>query len=242
MAGYEKLLNDMPKELHHFPASTVHLKDMEDINLRAKEFNHIKLFHYEYDSVWNQYNYRVGGNDGSFNNPKFPKKSGEIGLYFSIYKTFKRFLNSDYDYLIWLEDDTEVMPDIMENLKEYLSHVDFDFDVISLGMQDYQHEFYEEYLENINNKYLCKVYQVFYAGSLMFSRKGIYKLISDLDANGLSYPLDWYICNIRNNAVDTVRFDTYNIKPEYPSLFNLNEDANKDSTINSTSELFKEEN
>jgi GR25 family glycosyltransferase involved in LPS biosynthesis len=237
MKVYENLINSMPKELHNFPASTVHIKNTKDLDVLKKEFNHIKLNSYIYPHLWTQNNQQIIGGDGPYLDVKWPIKGGEIGLYLSVYKTFKRFLESPYDYLIWLEDDVDVMPNMIENLSKYMESIDFQFDAISLGMQDFQLEMYRDFLHDIENLYLSTIYQVFWAGAILFSRSGIAKVISDLDQNGFTYPFDWYIYNVRHSNVEPTRFFVYNIKPEHPELFKPNNLAGIESSINNTSKI-----
>jgi GR25 family glycosyltransferase involved in LPS biosynthesis len=234
MKCYEDLLNDMPKELHNFPPSTVQIKHLENLDILEKEFSHLKMKNYVFPALWTIYNQQLVVDNVPCLNAKFPQRGGEIGLYLSVYKTFKRFLDSEYDYLIWFEDDTKVMPNMMENLKKYIEHINFDFDIISLGMTSHQLNNYVKEIHDIGNDYFCRSYQVFWAGTLLFSRQGMIEILSDIDQNSFIYPFDWYVFNIRYGNLDFKTFKTYNIKPEYPMLFDSDLEAGSTSTIGDT--------
>jgi hypothetical protein len=237
MQNYENLLNAMPKELHIFPPSVVHLKNSADYKIATQKFNKINIKNYLYPEVSNPYNQTVRGGDGPYKNIQFPNSNGEIGLYFSAYSTFKRFLTSKFEYLIWIEDDSVVMPNFKNNLTECLNNVNFQFDLISLGMQQYQLNYYQPYYEDFGNEYFSKVYQVFWAGGILFSRNGIQKIINDLETNGIAYPFDWYLYNIRAKNLQPISFDAFNIKPNKPMLVKPDEISSINSTIDATDKI-----
>lgn len=237
MQNYENLLNAMPKELHIFPPSVVHLKNSNDFKIATNKFDKIKIKNYLYPEVCNPYNQTLKGGDGPYEDIQFPKSNGEIGLYFSAYGTFKRFLDSDYDYLIWLEDDVIIMPNFKERLEECFSYIDFDFDLISLGMQEYQFNHYQPHYEDFGNEYFSKVYQIFWAGGILLSRRGIKKIIKDLETNGITYAFDWYLYNIRAKNLQPISFDAFNIKPNKPMLVKPDEISSLSSTIDATDKI-----
>lgn len=71
-----------------------------------------------------------------------PLKGGEIGCYFSHLDCAKRFLESDADYALVLEDDTTLAKDIMlyiRQMLDWLAANNIAWDVINVGAKHNKH-------------------------------------------------------------------------------------------------------
>ena len=244
MSAYDNANNNLAGIFDFFAVSTVHLKKMEDYLEIQKKYNFVELkkhIHPKMLMFLDGTYYIIGDRGGgAYENVTFPMALGEIGLFLSAYQTFKRFLETDYEYLIWMEDDVEILEDFEVKIKYYLKQIDFNFDVIALGAPDNQKGNYNPELYEFGHKIFCRNFKMYSAESLLFSRAGIEKVIREIENNGFRYPFDWLVYNVRSESAESELYDAYCIKPEYMDIINLHS-SNKDSTIIATHYLEEDE-
>lgn len=240
MNSYDEANNRLSKMFDSFAPSIAYLKNSEDFKvLKDKigcpdiaKYCHQDLFFVQHDMF-----YRIGDTAGSsYNNISFPNNFGQVGLFLSMYQTFKRFLESDYDYLIWMEDDVKLLSNFETNLPYLLNQIDFEFDFISLGAPENQMPNYRSELYDIENKFFCLNFKIYSAESFIFSRAGMEKFIHEVDTHSYKYPLDWLLFNVRAGENDSALYKGYSLKPEH-SVIGLNFNIGEEGIIGSTDTL-----
>jgi GR25 family glycosyltransferase involved in LPS biosynthesis len=118
-------------------------------------------------------------------------KFGELGIWASTITAVKKFLQTDYEYLLILEDDIDIATSFREHLKECIDYLGTDFDIFmffnpenNMGPDG---EFNPEDIgiatQNAIN--LCYV----------ITRSGAQKTIDYVKNNKISSPIDWHYFN-----------------------------------------------
>lgn len=232
--NYLELSNRLNKTFQRLDTSSILLKEINELEEHEAEFPFFKLNHHSYDGLQTVFGAVL--NDGystPFSNVKFPRWMGEIGLLLSVYRGLKKFLETDKEYLLWLEDDTKCYDHFENNFLIYLNNINFSFDFITLGVREDQKLFYESYKNyyEFNNPVFCKVFPLYWAGSILISRSGAEKFIKEFEEKSNTYPWDWLIFNVRSNNVEAQIYDTYAIRLDVPQLFYLDLDISPNSTI-----------
>jgi hypothetical protein len=129
---------------------------------------------------------------------------GEIGIWASNWTAWHKFLESDSDYLILMEDDIVYSDNFMEMLTNYISQLPENWDAFhAFSPADQFHKY--GYLNEINADDVCKAYQDWSCLCYIVSRSGAQKLIDN--SNRFNLPLDWYM--FRQHHI----FNVYTIKP-----------------------------
>lgn len=144
----------------------------------------------------------------------FPGTTGAAGLWISTYIAFKEFLMTDADTLFIFEDDVRVSPSFFKITGLYAGELPDNWDIFSLLIPWDTIPAYTPKHEIIGKEYICSMYQDWSTGGYMISRKGAEIAISDIEKNGISAPIDFYLYNYRyNNEIPQQSFNSFNIKP-----------------------------
>ena len=115
---------------------------------------------------------------------------GEVGIWASNWLAWKNFIDSDYDYLILMEDDIVLYDNFLIELEKYMKQLPKRFDAFHAfcpADQDYK---YNSSLD-ISDE-LCSSYQDWSAACYIVSRTGAQKMIH-FASNGIKLPLDWFM-------------------------------------------------
>ena len=102
----------------------------------------------------------------------------------------KKFLDSDYDYLILMEDDIVLYDNFLDNIKDYLIELPNNFDAFHVfypGSEDHK---YNTGLDISNS--ICSSYQDWSCACYIINKSGAKKMI-ELASKGISLPLDWFM-------------------------------------------------
>jgi GR25 family glycosyltransferase involved in LPS biosynthesis len=154
---------------------------------------------------------------------------GEIGLWASNLVAFDNFLKSEYDYLMLLEDDVVLYNNFFELFEGYIEELPEDFDIFSLHVREMEHVRFTDF-ENQNS--VVPLYQWWDTGGVLFSRKGVERILKAVELNGIDCPVDlfFYDCKIEGddysakepNATDKVvkkyNFVSYGLHPKSSPL------------------------
>ena len=238
--NYQEIDSEMSGYFQKLDTKSILMKDLMDLNSNRYILPSFELKHLTYSSLKNDFGFYITDGYNPVQNAKFPRWIGEIGLLFSLYDGFKKFLSTPQKFLIWLEDDTRIELYFENNFKIYMSNLPQDFDFIALGSRDDQKPLFFEYMDKflIDNLAFSKAFQIYWAGAILISRSGAQKFIDEFETNGATYAWDWLIFNVRSEDVPVQKFNTYTIKPDLPQLFSLNLDISPDSTIINTTYTF----
>lgn len=171
----------------------------------------------------------------------FPPRSGVIGIFASNYFAWKAFLETDKDALLLFEDDVYLTKNIKYFIDKYISELPEDWDICSFYIPEDVRSFYNSEIHDISNKkYICKSYTNHCAAAYMISRSGAKKAIDDIQKNGISAPLDWYILNVKHLGNEPTIFNVYCIKPNiYMPVKEITEEYYSSSTHYGKTEEFK---
>jgi GR25 family glycosyltransferase involved in LPS biosynthesis len=131
-------------------------------------------------------------------------KFGEVGIWASNWKAWKLFIESDYDYLILLEDDIKIYDSFMELLSKYISELPEDWDAFHFFSPADQHYKYSSTMDVSENT--CHAYQDWSCACYIVSKKGAQRMI-DLSSRGIRLPLDWFMFRQQN------LLKVYTVKP-----------------------------
>jgi GR25 family glycosyltransferase involved in LPS biosynthesis len=129
---------------------------------------------------------------------------GEVGIWASNWLAWKNFIDSNYDYLILMEDDIVLYHNFLDSIKIFLSELPEQFDAL--------HVFYPESEKNKYNtelnisKSICLSYQDWSCACYIINKSGAKKMI-ELASKGIYLPLDWFMFRQKH------LLNIYTIKP-----------------------------
>ena len=145
----------------------------------------------------------------------FPPSAGVVGVWASNYKAWKRFLESDYDTLIIFEDDIVLSKNFKFIAEKYLDELMPVWDFFSFFVPNDSFFAYNPQLHDMGDENICRSYQQWSCAGYAVSRRGAEKAIADVESQGITAPVDWYIFNFRMKQEDNqAQFSTYTVKPD----------------------------
>jgi len=173
----------------------------------------------------------VVNNDYMKTNYKRDFKRGEVGCVLSHIKSWKKFLESDYKYGIFFEDDIEInkeyfdiiFPNILTELPEH------NFDWCYLGMNGLG--FVNDYYKKIISKYFYETESISYGcHAYILSREGANKILKYYDKVKIYHPLDFNFRVINDYPINfNEKFNFIMVKPDF--LYYKDDSYNKENVI-----------
>lgn len=144
----------------------------------------------------------------------FPGTTGAAGLWIGSYLAYKKFLSTDADFLLIFEDDVKLSCNFYSVLKLYMSELPRDWDVFSLLVPwDTLKQHTESHVIS-GKRYISHIYQDWSTGAYALSRQAARTIVKDIEDNGISHAIDFYLFNFRyNQQTPYPRFNSYNIQP-----------------------------
>jgi len=142
---------------------------------------------------------------------------GEIGLWASNLLTFKKFLESDYEYLFVFEDDVVLETNFFDLFEKYKNQLPDDFDLFTLHTRDM--EFVRFSGEEVNG--VVPLYQWWDTGAVFYSRSGVEKILKAVESNGIDCPVDLFFfdCKKKNDDYVPKELDQ---NEKHPKKYNFN--------------------
>lgn len=122
--------------------------------------------------------------------PKFEFKFGEMGVWASNINAILKFIESDYDVLMLMEDDIEISKDFYLLLQKYLDSLPENWDVFSYFVH---HNQFGRYHGNGDEFGVVAAYQDWSMLCWLLTKECAIKIIDDINNNGIDMPIDWYI-------------------------------------------------
>ena len=130
---------------------------------------------------------------------------GEVGIWASNWLAWKSFIESEYDYLILMEDDIVLYENFLPELERYMKQLPENFDAFHAFCPSDQNHKYDLSMDFSNE--VCSSYQDWSAACYVVSRSGAQKMIY-FASRGIKLPLDWFMFRQKN------LLSVYTIKPE----------------------------
>jgi GR25 family glycosyltransferase involved in LPS biosynthesis len=139
-------------------------------------------------------------------------KPGELGIWASNYTAWENFANSDYEYIILMEDDIVLNKDFNSKITKYIKELPEDWDVFTAYTPPTGNIRYKKNKDSllINKENICKVYQSWSCLCYVVSKKGAKKLLKEVKSSVKS-PLDNYLFYHANLNVYAIKMDKGNI-------------------------------
>jgi GR25 family glycosyltransferase involved in LPS biosynthesis len=129
---------------------------------------------------------------------------GEVGIWASNWLAWKNFINSDYDYLILMEDDILLYDNFIDQVRLYISQLPDQFDAFHVFYPESEEHRYSTKLDI--SKDLCSSYQDWSCACYIINRQGAQKML-ELSSKGINLPLDWFMFRQKH------LLDVYTVKP-----------------------------
>lgn len=167
----------------------------------------------------------------------FPHKAGVVGVWASNYFAWKALLESDKDALIIFEDDVILGANFPGIIQKYVKELPQDWDIFSFFVPEDTHVRYTDSHQVEGAKYICRNYQDWSCAGYMISRAGAEKALKDIEKNGVSDPVDWYVFDFEYPADRIPKFNSYCLKPSTYVPLQFFERVSKDSYIHATESL-----
>jgi GR25 family glycosyltransferase involved in LPS biosynthesis len=130
---------------------------------------------------------------------------GEVGIWASNWLAWKSFIESEYDYLILMEDDIVLYENFLPELERYMKQLPENFDAFHAFCPSDQNHKYDLSMDFSDE--VCSSYQDWSAACYVVSRSGAQKMIY-FASRGIKLPLDWFMFRQKN------LLSVYTIKPE----------------------------
>jgi GR25 family glycosyltransferase involved in LPS biosynthesis len=176
------------------------LKDIKILNTDT-----IKISSYdEYTKFKEQHlDFNIDPNGYNLDN-KQGWRYGEVGIWASNWLAWKNFIESDYDYLILMEDDIILYDNFLDNIKKYLKELPDQFDAFHAFYPESEEHKYNTGLDISEN--ICSSYQDWSCACYIINKSGAKKMI-ELASKGIYLPLDWFMFRQKH------ALSIYTIKP-----------------------------
>ncbi len=167
-------------------------------------------------------------------------KKGELGIWLSHLNAWKWLVESDYDALIFLEDDAIISQHFYCVFDDCLAElVEQDWDLFSICVPDNQYQDFhtrvvyddegvpktvvrygeKKYNFNIGAKYIAKAYQGYCCVANMFSRQGAERMLHLADKYGMYTPVDCFLFLQAHRANE--EFNAFAPMPHIPRMVNI---------------------
>jgi len=137
---------------------------------------------------------------------------GEVGIWASNWLAWKSFIESEYDYLILMEDDIVLYENFLPELERYMKQLPENFDAFHAFCPSDQNHKYDLSMDFSDE--VCSSYQDWSAACYVVSRSGAQKMIY-FASRGIRLPLDWFMFRQKD------LLSVYTLKPEAKRICNI---------------------
>lgn len=137
----------------------------------------------------------------------FPEGLGDVGLWASYYLALKKFIESDFDYLISLQDEVVLFYNFKKLLFKYLQKLPQDADFLYLdNLHSPVLSVYNKSYKNYEvNDTIWVSHHWFSGDSVLFTKSGANKIINFIENNTLGNYIDSVLLEFEN--LPTVEFE-----------------------------------
>jgi GR25 family glycosyltransferase involved in LPS biosynthesis len=198
-------------KLFHLPRDHERNKLVENVhsnllkNIKILDTDTIKISSYdEYINFKEQHpDFNIHPNGYNLDN-KQGWRYGEVGIWASNWLAWKNFIQSDYDYLILMEDDIVLYDNFLDNIKKHITELPEQFDAFHAFCPESEDHKYNISLDISEN--ICSSYQDWSCACYVINKSGAEKMI-ELTSKGISLPLDWFMFRQKH------ALNIYTVKP-----------------------------
>jgi hypothetical protein len=134
-------------------------------------------------------------------------KISEVAVMLGSYLAWKKFLETDYEYMIYVENDALFRPHFHELVDEYVKYLPDDWGILSMYVDSNQYFKYND-THYLGNPYVCKVYQDWSVLCYVVTRECARKMIEDMETNPVDTSIDWGI------YYRSDQYKVYTVKPD----------------------------
>jgi len=133
-------------------------------------------------------------------------KFGELGIWASNVNIWKKFIETDYEYLLVMEDDVQLKHNFAEKFLEYTSELPEDWEIMTfyVGEYEYMRLFGKKDIDDYKN--ICTSYHELNHSIVLLNRKTVLKILEKIKTP-INLPIDLYFFRKPND------FITYSVKP-----------------------------
>jgi len=131
-------------------------------------------------------------------------KYGELGIWSSNWSAWNKFAESDYDYLVLMEDDLVCQEGLAQVIINYIQETPDNFDALFMFVPEDQMHKYTPRRDVSTN--ITGAYQDWSCACYVINKKTIRDMI-DVANGGFSLPIDWFMFRQQNI------FNLYSVKP-----------------------------
>lgn len=158
-------------------------------------------------------------------------KPGELGIWASNLTAWENFVESDYEYIILMEDDIVLGKDFNKKLINYIDELPNDWDVFTAFIPSSGNVRYGKNKKElfIGKENVCKVYQSWSCLCYVVSKSGAKKLLNEIK-KPVSSPIDHYLFYHKDIDVYTMKFEKGNICEIYPTSSTVQSVKKQDMT------------
>jgi GR25 family glycosyltransferase involved in LPS biosynthesis len=190
-----------------------HIEGMgESANIRSdlykKSKEYLSMYFNELDTptikISNQEEYEDFNKNYIDMKPASAFKYGEMGIWASNLLALKNFINTEYDYLILMEDDIQIEQYFTEYLGKYMSQLPENWDVFSYFVHPNQ---FSRFQGDINSTSVVDAYQDWSMLCWIVNKRSAKKILNNIKIEGVTDPIDWHI--FRNKD----KYNSYTLSP-----------------------------
>lgn len=134
-----------------------------------------------------------------------------IGLMLSSYSAWNSFLESDYDYLVVLEDDAVITNYFVYSVNQLLSDINVSKPfILSLYCHPSSYPNYSEKIHGAESLAVSKAYSIHASPGYIVNKKAAALLVEDLKQNGIQFPLDNHLFGYFSWLIDV-----FSVRPDF---------------------------
>lgn len=212
-------------EKYFFLSQKIHNLNLNPVVIRNKK-NYL-----EFNNKNPKFNCRISTFEGRY---------GDVGLWATHYLALKKFIISEYKYLITIEDESVLFDNFFELLDKYIKEIPEDADIIYLDSPDSAVlcSYNKSYKYYKYNDIFWKSHHWFGGITIMFTKSGAQKIINYIENNIIEESFDYIILDsippksnifiFNKNIMVTLtgmlpkdknkKFNTYSIAPNVQKL------------------------
>ena len=158
-------------------------------------------------------------------------KPGELGIWATNYTAWKNFVNSEYDYVILMEDDIILNKNFNHKIIKYIQELPEDWDVFTAYTPPTGNVRYKKNKKSllIDKENICRVYQSWSCLCYVVSKKGAKKLLKEVEKTVKS-PIDNYLFYHTDINVYAIKMEKGNICNIYQTKSTVQDGLRYDMT------------
>lgn len=156
---------------------------------------------------------------------------GIVGLWISLFNTWKTFVDSPYDALLIMEDDVLPVEDFESKLTNAIAELPSDWDMFTVGYRDIYLNFYDNSFNIEGKNLICKMFQTGDSWGVIYRKKFVIDML-EIAKNDSRWFFGIPDTAIFSFGVDN-NYNLFSILPSVGTLLTHNPDPSL-STLNNS--------